>query len=458
MTALTLPRSPALSSGALILVLLFALRLATPATATAAFAGLALYALTGRRQAIHALLFSWLFALLNPGLAPSPFALSLLRYLVLFAAGASVFCRSDFYRGRGRVSHFAFLTLCLGAFMVVHGLVISPEPLISILKAVAWTLALMTSLAAWSSLDPDERALCAREVMWVLIGVAVVSLLLASQNFAYMRAATRLLRGVLAHSQALGGAMALLAAWVLALMLERVRWPLVGALALILVLIVLSGARTALLAAMIGVVCATVLTPWLTGRRLTEIAPAFRSGKMVFLATLGSAVALVWSEPLQRVISDFFRKGRDLNSILAAYDDSRGGLIAVMVENIARYPLTGIGFGIASDPQAMTVQRIAGIPVGATVEKGVTPIAVVEELGIPGAVLAGVWLLSMVLSGARGGLVPLAVLIAILALNMGEATLFSPGGMGMLSIVLIGWSVSSAGYAPRPRAWKGAVQ
>ncbi len=41
-----------------------------------------------------------------------------------------------------------------------------------------------------------------------------------------------------------------------------------------------------------------------------------------------------------------------------------------------------------------------------------------------------------------GGMAPLAVVLTILLMNLGEAVFFSPGGMGMLQLILIGWSIA----------------
>ncbi len=73
--------------------------------------------------------------------------------------------------------------------------------------------------------------------------------------------------------------------------------------------------------------------------------------------------------------------------MLEAYDLSRGSLIDEMWQNITEHPLAGIGFGIGSDPSEMEIERdpVFRLPIGAPIEKGVLPIAVVEELGIIGA-------------------------------------------------------------------------
>ena len=52
---------------------------------------------------------------------------------------------------------------------------------------------------------------------------------------------------------------------------------------------------------------------------------------------------------------------------------------------------------------------------------------------------------------ARGGLVPVTVGLTALLMNMGEATLFSPGGMGLLSLILLGWAFASSQARGRAR-------
>ena len=117
-----------------------------------------------------------------------------------------------------------------------------------------------------------------------------------------------------------------------------------------------------------------------------------------------------------------------------------------MFENIKNTPWTGIGFGIASEPAYMEVQRdpVLGLPLSALVEKGVMPIAVVEELGIFGALAIVGWLWVMLRRGARSGVSQFAVLITLLLVNFGESMFFSVGGMGMLLLVLLTGAVSTA--------------
>ena len=70
------------------------------------------------------------------------------------------------------------------------------------------------------------------------------------------------------------------------------------------------------------------------------------------------------------------------------------------------------------------------------------PVAVLEELGIFGAVAVLGWLLVVLRRGARSGVPQFAVLITLVLVNFGESMLFSVGGMGMLLLILLAGAVT----------------
>ena len=150
-------------------------------------------------------------------------------------------------------------------------------------------------------------------------------------------------------------------------------------------------------------------------------------------------------------LDQYFSKRTDSSNLAAAYEASRGAVIERMWVNIQIQPWQGIGFGIASYPEDMVVDRdpILGLPTGAAIEKGVLPIAVMEELGVFGFFAVMLWLWMLVRRAARGGgMTALAVFFTVLLLNMGEYVLFSPGGMGLLSLLLIGWAATETRETP----------
>ena len=86
----------------------------------------------------------------------------------------------------------------------------------------------------------------------------------------------------------------------------------------------------------------------------------------------------------------------------------------------------------------------------ATVEKGVLPIMILEELGIPLGFLVYLWIGTLALCATRGGILPIAVFAAVMLTNIAEAAFLSPGGVGLLSILLVTWAATE----PAGGAWK----
>jgi len=131
---------------------------------------------------------------------------------------------------------------------------------------------------------------------------------------------------------------------------------------------------------------------------------------------------------------------------------SREGQIDRMMENIEDHWVAGIGFGVGSSQQAFA-QR-AGLT-SASTEKGVLPVAIVEETGILGTfffvLFISVFIKSCLRSGNQSGLTLFA---ALLGANLGEMMFFSFGGQGAFM-----WLFVAAGFAnlsPKSDAWPNA--
>lgn len=430
------------------ILLAIALRIASEPTAIVAYLMIATHALTGRRQAIEALALSWLFGMLNPGIAAEVAAASALRYIVLFAAAVSVLTRSSRLRISLHAGRVTTMTLLLGLFFVAHALLFSPVVDVSVLKAVSWTLAMATLIAAWKGLSDEERAALADRIFQGLTLLMLVSVPLLALPVGYLRNGTGF-QGALNHPQAFGPTMALLGAWAASRMLgeRRPSWSLVLLVGACLILVVLSEARTAGFALVLAMTIAVFSISRVSGRPIRNILPGLRSRRVAFVAALAVFGAIVSAAQLEHVVTGFITKsGRsEVGSALEAYERSRGGKMDEMWENIQQHPLQGIGFGVASDPRDMDVARdpVLGLPTGAPVEKGVLPLAVFEEVGLIGFIWVAIWIFGLLHRSARGGITPFAVALTALLLNLGEATFFSPGGFGLLSLLLIGWAFAS---------------
>ncbi|PSJ61521.1 hypothetical protein [Pseudaminobacter soli (ex Li et al. 2025)] len=426
------------------------LRLASGPTANLSYLALAAYALLSRAHAIRALALSWLFTMISPGIAPEASAGAVGRYAVLFAAAASAIVHSSLFSSEPRLRPFTLATLLLGLFIMCHSLLFSPIPDVSVLKAVSWTLAMTTLLSAWCSLSEQQMQEMSQQLFWGLVLVLLASLPLAASSLGYMRNGMGF-QGILNQPQAFGPTMALLCAWTTSRLFGEARpsWWLLGVAGASLTGISLSEARTAGFAIMLGVGCAVLLGPGVAGKPIRLMLPGMSSARVwaVFGAVLVACVVMAPTidSAFQRYISKSGRArlgGDQVEGVMEAYDRSRGRLIDAMLENIAQHPLTGIGFGIASEPATMVVSRdpVLGLPVGASIEKGVAPLAVLEEIGTIGGLLVVAWIMRLLRSSARSGLAAFAVCLTVLLLNMGESTLFSAGGMGLLPLILLGWA------------------
>lgn len=423
------------------------MRLASTPTANLSYLLISIFALFGRAQAIQALAFSWLFGMLSPGIAAEATTGSVGRYVVLAAAAASVLLRSGVMLRAMRVSRPVLATLLLGALLIAHSLLFSPIKDVSVLKALAWTAATSTLLAAWSGLAVNDQNVVASQLFGGLTLLLLCSLPLLVLPLGYLVNGTGF-QGVLNHPQAFGPTMGLLGAWAGSRMLadSRPAWGLVVLFGACMVLVVLSEARTAGIAMPLGIILAGPVGLVLARRSIRGFLPGLRSRRVHLVVGLLLIAALLSGFALSDRLDQYFSKRTDSSNFADAYDASRGAVIEQMWENIEVQPWHGIGFGLASDPAMMVVDRdpILDLPTGAAIEKGVMPIAVLEELGVFGFIAVMLWLWMLISRAARGGgMTALAVFYTALLMNMGESVLFSPGGFGMLVLILIGWTVSS---------------
>ncbi|MFC3073686.1 hypothetical protein [Shinella pollutisoli] len=432
----------------LVLAFVVALRLASASTATLAYFGLGAFALLGQGHAIRALALSCLLTMINPGIAQDGGGTSIGRYAVLLAAAVSVFFHGTVLPGDMRLRPFILYTLLIGLFIIGHSILVSPIADVSILKAISWSLTMAALISAWCSMPKRERDNVSRDLFWGLVILLAASFPLAAMPTGYLTNGSGF-QGVLNQPQVFGSAMAILCAWSTARLFGEAHppWWLLGVAGASLAAILMSEARTAGVAAILGVGGSLLAGPGLAGRSIIRMAPGLIS-KRVWIAFFillagGLMMAPMVADRAQTFIT---KSGRaEVNGLLAAYELSRGGLMDRMLDNIEKHPLEGIGFGIASSPRSMAIERDAlfGLPTGAAAEKGVTPLVVLEELGFIGAMLIAPWIWLLLRGSARGDFTSFAVCLTALLLNLGEATLFSPGGFGMLSLILLGWAYAN---------------
>ncbi|HQW20547.1 MAG TPA: hypothetical protein PLI90_07735, partial [Rhodocyclaceae bacterium] len=165
------------------------------------------------------------------------------------------------------------------------------------------------------------------------------------------------------------------------------------------------------------------------------------------LVTGGALIilSLIYSQTILQGLETAVFKGNEDTGFSESFEGSRGGLVDQSMENFREQPFFGSGFALPSylDSLEIVYDPVFGLPVSAPIEKGILPVAVLEELGIVGAVCF-LWLIfSLVREVARKGQYHMiGLLVSALAINLGEAVLFSPSGFGLLVWLAIGMAVA----------------
>lgn len=432
------------------------LRTASGPTANISYILIAFYALRGREQALQALFLSWLFSMLNGAFAPEASASAIGRYVLLITASITIMSRRNSALISKDDKSLIIFTLFFGIFIIFHSVLFSSIPDVSILKSISWTVGMVTLIVGWASLNDYERDRMSQQMFVGLALVMLLSLPLITLPSAYIGGVGFM--GVLGHTQSFGITMALLGTWVAvrSVVLPNPSWLLISMNLICMVLIFMSGARTAALALLIGVAASMLLGSQLSKQPGQYSFPGLRSRRVqlvILLMLIGIAVA--WPRIVEQTNS-FIAKGADSSNIGQAYQMSRGALIDEMWVNIENKPWQGVGFGIATIPEMMEVIRepIFNLPTSAIVEKGVLPVAILEELGLVGFFYFVGWIFIILKRCSRKSMSALAVFLVIILLNMGEAILFSSGGMGMLVMMLIAWAATGRSVKKSPpRLW-----
>ena len=247
-------------------------------------------------------------------------------------------------------------------------------------------------------------------------------------------------QGALNHPQVYGTTIGLVTALLLGKLFNHTKPPfsLMIIIICLFLLIFISETRIAGIGLVLSLVISLIFFLFLNllKRKTVKI-----NKRLYFYIVFLIIISLIFNSYLIELITFFLSKSGaiEVDSLYDAYLLSRGDFIFQMMDNIRLNLLSGIGFGIASEPSSMKIyyDSIFNLPISASVEKGVVPLMVLEEIGIFGFILFLMWIFILFYRTVINGVESLTVLIAILSFNMGEAVLFSPGGQGLLVLVLL---------------------
>lgn len=422
------------------------LRLSSSATADVSYFVIGIYGALGKRNAIESYCLMWFFNMLSDGIAPPPTFGTIDRYVAIILITAGIIFRNLPNPTKVGSRPIVLETLLLGAFLLLHALFFSTSTEISLLKSTLFLTVFLGLIATWSELSVPECHHAVRFMYYGLAFVLVASLPTATTGLGYLRNGTGF-QGILNHPQVFGPSMALLASWSAARTLTAHQFPVLNSAIAVGAItgVYLSEARTAGGALFLGVLLSLV-SVGLQRRSRALMSQTVKSGRLAIIAFAALVGIILGGAILSEGIVTFLSKSGRAQSVglFEAFDNSRGGLMATMLDNIADNPLMGIGFGIASDQSSIEIERdfYFGLPISMPSEKGVLPIAVLEEIGIVGFGFVAVWTAFMLKRTYRRGIGGLVLVTVTFFVNCGESMFFSPGGMGLLFMLGVSLAVS----------------
>lgn len=427
-----------------------------PDATTIGYLALAAWALLGPRQTLQALALSWLGCTLNLDVFPvESFKVATTLKWAVLATAASRTAFAAIHR-RQPVPRLALYLCVFCAGAAFTSLAASPLPAISLLKLLAFLAGSTTILLAFMQAG-DDRALADWATVFVLVVVAGSAMLLGSSDgYKHIFRGPTLLKGLLIRPQELAVFLAPLIAYLTSLLVSgQSSWRSNAFLCVTLLLLVTSGSRTGFLAALgacllCGVIALAFRRDWRVEIMQVVRHPAFVGGAVL----IALAVLARWDTVSERAVNLVYKRA---GSIAQEFEASRGFLVRKQIANFRESPVVGIGFGMPSSPlELKTVKEgILGVPVSAPIEKGVLPMAILEETGLLGALLF-LGVLGSILATAilRLGFPGASLAIAVMLNNLGEANVFSIGGMGMYYWLALGFAIYGpsrwrAGLPPR---------
>jgi hypothetical protein len=387
--------------------------------------------------------------MLSPAISSVPDSLAVLRFIVLGAALAAAIYHSIKNPPSLHDSRLLIVTLGFGAVLAVHSLTISVFPSLSLLKTLIWLSAICALILAFSSMKPEERLKAFQLTRWFLVIIVVISLPLIPLSSGYLRNG-RGFQGILNHPQVFGQVAAILLVWEFTNLLTKSKFSIFG-LGLLTVAItgtLLSQARSGGFAAVLAIATALFV---MFGLNLRKHRPANDRvlPRILLLLVFILPPSAIFSSEIYEIASRFVSKyGGSYDSIFDLYSETRGSLIEPMVENVSKDPWYGLGFGVGSRPYNQTIlyDPFFKLPVYAPTEKGLLFLMVLEEIGVVGALFFWLWFTFFFLRAINGDLLNISLFFCVFYLNFAEASLMSPGGIGLLTesiFILSCWNANS---------------
>ena len=314
-------------------------------------------------------------------------------------------------------------------YLVVHSLLISSNPLYSLLNVATAFIAITAGFAAiycdkkesfWSSLFSIYLVF----IFWSFVSIPF-------PEFSYIRNSVGL-QGIATHPNLFAVFLAPFCFYALSRLIIKPTTNYVFFFVATFILLYLSQSRTSILALALSISIYIFFAKTIFLRFAKRMT-------LIFIPIM--IIGIIFSSNIIEFFIDILTKGAsDTLSFAESVERSRGALFFAQLENITNRPITGIGFKILSTGEVNNFFEESAT--GNSYEKGVFLMALIEETGIIGAILfAGVlcsslWHILKRKVNSALFFIPICFLIT----TFGEATLLSIGGNASLIWATIAFS------------------
>jgi hypothetical protein len=433
--------------------LVFILRFSPGAFKDAAYILTMLYALTGRRQAVVSLLMLVLLNMATHSFGLPPSMAAIYRHLIVAAAAFSTMVLHGGGVLRTRAPSLLAWTSVLCVLLVIHSALFSQIPVLSLLKTTSFSMAILALIAGWSGLTDTDRFACETQVWGLIMALAVFSLPMLATPLGYLKGVAGF-QGLTAQAQTFGPMMGLFGAvlWMRLITRRRLTLSMLILAFIAVAFVYLSQARIGAVTFIFGLAAGLGLSPLSAMVDSLRIQPRIRPGRIAAIAVIFGICLVAAGGFIYRKAANYIVKygtaGEETDLFGAVYK-ARGGLMEIMLKSANENPATGIGFGVPTEggfSTAIVYDPVFQLPIMATIEKGVMPVALLEELGYPLATIVFIWFAWLLIQAAKGGPVALAAFASSLAVNIAESCFFSPGGMGLYFLVITAWAITACRY------------
>jgi len=424
------------------------LRINSEITANLAYLTLLITCFFGPRQIIISLILIWVFSSLNSQIAPTASYATIIRFVLFSIVFFLIYpfgqTRLWLNNKKLYINFFLFFFL-----IVIHSFLISEIPDVSIFKALNWFLYFFILTICWSTISEDEYLKLLKDILIILLLIVTLSLFFLKTDIGFVKN-TDSFQGILNHPQLFGLVMGLTAIVILNLQELNFFSSKLSFFFLIITIyfLILSESRTAIF----GFFGACIVFLFIKKNfnhkykkyiniNLFKICFVI----LIFLISLFLIYKLNKFFYIEFIDNIFTKSGRLINdTFLDTYLQTRGELIFTSYDNIYQKFWSGIGFGLASNPEQMMIIReeYFGIPFNAPVEKGNFLIAVLEELGFFGLIFFIIFLLKCLNSALASGSNFISIFFIVLFFNLGESSFFSTAGTGGLLNIFFTMSIA----------------